>query len=1454
MENVFLYQWHFEEIENVTVIRIFGLNEKNQSIYIQVSDFTPYIYLELPDNIVWNQSKAQMVCNYFDNNLQNPPLKKQLVKKKRLYYAHKVKDVNGNYVDKLFPYLFMSFATQSDIKKFSFLIRKSINIPGLGAIKFKIHESDANPILQLVCVRDIPTAGWVKIKGNKIKKEEQESYCDFEYNISFKNIEKLEKDTPPRPLLMGMDIEVNSSNPNTMPNANKPNDKVFQISCVFARQGDSEDKYEKYILSLGQPDQETTGNEIKIISCKTEGELLEAYSQLLRDKNPQIIIGYNIFMFDIPYMMDRAKYNYSFKFNQQTCIAGKQGKEKLIKWSSSAYGNQEFKFLDCEGRLFVDLLPLIKRDYKFDTYSLKAVSTNFIGQTKDPLTHKGIFKCYRLGTPKALGVCAKYCFTGDTKVMLRYRSESIENLKNNENNILSFSEEKNGLIYSKQNKFFNNGIQDCLEIELIDGTKINCTKDHKIMLCDNTWKEAGKLKTNEFVKCGITFPYINLEEEFKICSGFDFTLFQIKEIKDMEKGFAFARLLGYILTDGSISGDRGYLYIGCKMDLEDIFYDIKIITGVQVNTYINGNTYRLELPKNLMEVILNLENIRKGARINQDSLIPSIIYKFPLPFLREFIGGLMGGDGHTVSFNKKSNKLNSIAFSQTIKTEKIESLINTFKDYQILFQKFNIITLLGNPKKPGGSKEDCSSLELRISTKSLIDFENLIGFRYCYHKSYRLKIGTSFYKIRSEKIKLYDSILSKIKERVNQGFSIYNSYNYIKEQEFKDVSIPIRETFNSRYDSNFENYVFRDKNTLEGNCKKFLIETGSYNFICSQDVNKKSYSLAKNAESIPTFNLPIKSIKEVGKKQVFDIEVNNTHNFLANGIVVHNCTQDSNLVVKLFEKLQTWYGLCEMAKTCNIPIFYTYTQGQQIKVFSQIYKKCYQDNYVVEKDGYVAKENDRYTGAYVFDPVPGLYDMIVSFDFSSLYPTTIIAYNIDYTTLVLDESIPDEKCNIFQWSDHIGCPCDKTVRKTKIKKEDVMCAERYFRFLKEPKGVLPTLLENLLGARKTTNKQIAGLEEKLKTEELDDKEKIEIKSLISVLDKRQLAYKVSANSMYGAMGVKRGYLPFLPGAMCTTARGRQSIEKAAKHLKEVHQAKLVYGDTDSTYIHFDNIPKAKDLWNHALAVEDEVSSLFPRPMKLAFEEKIYWRYFILSKKRYMALKCDLEDKVIRYKNKETGELEDDIFKRGVLLARRDNSKFVQKLYKDLIMKIFYREDKDKVLNLVVQRVNELFYFTFTCKDFVITKSIGDLDDYKIRPLPDDEKKRQKRLLDLECTESEYRLKALPAHIQLSERMKRRGRRVDTGTRLEYVVTTNGGWDGKLFDKIEDLEYFKEHSDLLRLDFLYYLKNAINPIDEAIKVAYGINDFLDSQYKLRVLKHRTCKKIENKGYAKITLLD
>lgn len=1047
----FCYSWHLDERENdQLIIRVFGLNEKNESIYVLIDDFTPFVYLELPNDVKWTTARAQMLGEKIDEVMgrRDKPLTKTLVYKKKLYYAHKEVLADGTYKDKVFPYLFCNFNTQDKIKRLSYVVKKPIEIPGIGSIRLKIHENMANPVLQLCCLREIPSAGWVQFKGKKIQEDDKESLCDHEYVVHWKNLFKSEEKGIVKPLILSFDIECNSTNPSKMPNPEIPGDKIFQISCVFGRQGEPEKDWKKVLLSLGEPDPEIVGDDVELRYFSTEIDLIVGYVELVHEMNPQVICGYNILSFDIPYMLDRSKFHMCYNdFVKQGFIPSRPALEKTIKWSSSAYKNQEFKFIDAEGRLFVDLLPLVKRDYKFDNYRLKTVSDFFLGETKDPLTPKGIFKCYRIHSPKSLGIVGKYC------------------------------------------------------------------------------------------------------------------------------------------------------------------------------------------------------------------------------------------------------------------------------------------------------------------------------------------------------------------------------------------------------------------------------------------------------------------------------------------------VQDANLVLKLFEVTHTWIGLCEMASICNVPIFYLYTQGQQIKVFSQVYKKCMYENRVVETDGYIPADNESYTGAYVFDPVPGLYDMVVSFDFSSLYPTTIIAYNIDYSTLVMDDSIPDDDCHLFEWEDHTGCAHDTTVRKTKPK--SIICASHRYRFLKEPKGVLPTILQNLLDARKRTNKTIDEL--KIQAKNTDDKEeKDNIEREITVLDKRQLALKVSANSMYGGMGVKRGYLPFMPGAMCTTARGRQSIDKAARFIHDNYGGTIIYGDTDSVYVNFPHLKDPQETWDFCMRVQDEMLSLYPRPMKLAYEEKIYWRYFILTKKRYMALTCDTK-----------GKVSNKIFKRGVLLARRDNSKFLRDLYGDMIMKIFYKQPEQEVRDLILDRLNEMFSGSFDVKNFVVTKSVGDVADYVIRPLYDFSKDADKLVKELprivkrlkmqesdkslfdnvfklhrlfienKLKEShrtgsawkiletyisslikniskkldengiaveeryvkevcdlvnktiggsiqdseksgyaylvakEYINKCLPAQVQLAERMRKRGKPIDPGTRLEYVVSMAGGHDDKLFDKMEDIEYFNEHKSVLAVDYLYYLKLAINPLDQAMVVAYKLENFINKQYKLRIQKMKMMNEIKKR---------
>ena len=84
------YSWTYEEDnEEETNIRIYGITKDNGNMCLRINNFTPYVYIELPGNIKWTSEKAQLLGSKIDEKMRDKkPLKKNLVFKKKLYYAN----------------------------------------------------------------------------------------------------------------------------------------------------------------------------------------------------------------------------------------------------------------------------------------------------------------------------------------------------------------------------------------------------------------------------------------------------------------------------------------------------------------------------------------------------------------------------------------------------------------------------------------------------------------------------------------------------------------------------------------------------------------------------------------------------------------------------------------------------------------------------------------------------------------------------------------------------------------------------------------------------------------------------------------------------------------------------------------------------------------------------------------------------------------------------------------------------------------------------------------------------------------------------------------------------------------------------------------------------------------------------------------------------------------------
>ena len=112
------------------------------------------------------------------------------------------------------------------------------------------------------------------------------------------------------------------------------------------------------------------------------------------------------------------------------------------------------------------------------------------------------------------------------------------------------------------------------------------------------------------------------------------------------------------------------------------------------------------------------------------------------------------------------------------------------------------------------------------------------------------------------------------------------------------------------------------------------------------------------------------------------------------------CLKDAYLPLRLLEKLMCVINYMEMARVTGVPLSYLQTRGQQIKVVSQLLRKAMEQDLLIPTHQSQAGD-DNFEGATVIEPKRGYYDKpIATLDFSSLYPSIMMAHNLCYTSLL----------------------------------------------------------------------------------------------------------------------------------------------------------------------------------------------------------------------------------------------------------------------------------------------------------------------------------------------------------------------------------------------------------------------------------------------------------------------
>jgi len=490
--------------------------------------------------------------------------------------------------------------------------------------------------------------------------------------------------------------------------------------------------------------------------------------------------------------------------------------------------------------------------------------------------------------------------------------------------------------------------------------------------------------------------------------------------------------------------------------------------------------------------------------------------------------------------------------------------------------------------------------------------------------------------------------------------------------------------------------------------------------------------------------------------------------------VAEYCIKDTLLPHRLLSKMCILINLLEMAKATWVPLCFLVERGQQIKVFSQLTKKAREMGFMVPTIQYGQLAEQGYEGATVLDAQKGAYyKPITALDFEGLYPSIMMTHNLCYSSLVMDpkyENVPGIEYETFE----IPVPS---------KVEGQPPTKRMCKFAQGVPTLLPSILIELKQFRKQAKKDMAA----------------STGALQAMYNGKQLAYKISMNSVYGFTGASKGILPCVNIASTVTTKGRSMIDQTKEYVeKHFPGSRVRYGDTDSVMVEFDvgdrkGIEAVEYSWEIGERAAEECTALFKKPNNLELE-KVYWPYFLYSKKRYAAK--------LWTQGKDGKMNMDYIDVKGLQLVRRDNTAHVREVCKELLDVVLESSDTEPPKALALQRALELIEGDVPNEKLTLSQGLSD--SYKVKG--NSVSVNSPGIVDIN-----------QAHVQVVRKMRERqpGSEPQSGDRVPYILVKTEDPKAKAFEKSEDPRYAKDNN--VPVDYEYYFMNKfLNPVCDLLE--------------------------------------
>lgn len=347
-------------------------------------------------------------------------------------------------------------------------------------------------------------------------------------------------------------------------------------------------------------------------------------------------------------------------------------------------------------------------------------------------------------------------------------------------------------------------------------------------------------------------------------------------------------------------------------------------------------------------------------------------------------------------------------------------------------------------------------------------------------------------------------------------------------------------------------------------------------------------------------------------------------------------------------------------------------------------------------------------GAFVKQPNPGIYENIIVFDFRGLYPSIIISHNIDPFTL----------------------------NKTGVQDSDCHVSPTGAKFAKEPRGLIPDVLEKVITTRGKLKDELKRLEQGTD----------EYKAVWA----RQQSLKILANSYYGYLAFARSRYYSRSAAESVTAWGRHFITKTGEDA-EKNGFKVLYQDTDSVFMLLGD--KSRE---DATAWMKKVNETLPGTMELEYEGFFPRGVFVSKKVEAGKAATGAKKKYAMIDDKGRLKI------RGFELVRRDWSVVAKETQRAVLDAILKDGSKEKAVKIVRDVVNEIRDGKMPIEKFVIeTQLTKKIEDYEVKS-PE-----------------------LAAALKYNATGK--GEKLGQGSIIRFVITRNGGVDASLYSQCKNFK-------------------------------------------------------------------